>query len=533
MTAGPPGRRIAVFDAHWATAGGGETYAAGIAEVLSRRHDVTLISPDPIDTRWLGERLSMDLSRVSVAVVDPTVALEETSTGYDLLVNVSYRDHGRNGAARGVYVVHFPDLPGAEWSWYQKALNAVGRPFRARRTLVRFPSGFHPPDAVRWQQVRWTDGQGVLAVDLGPGERRDLHLWFGRFVPGGATRHLSVTVDDGPVVEAALHPPTSKLDILEPLRVDVPVVGRPGGTIVRITSESAVAHDVIGNGDHRRLGVPLVDVSTGGWPGFRLAARLSLLTADPPGTSWLDSYDLVVANSDYTQRWIARWWGRSSVVLEPPVRLRQPSVKDPIILSVGRFFAPGRGHAKKQLELVESFRHLTSAGLTAGWQLHLVGGCGPLDAPYLDQVRTAAAGLDVVFHVDATGAELDDLYARAALYWHATGLEEDIDADPVRAEHFGITTVEAMSAGAVPIVMAAGGQPDIVRDGVDGLLFTTRQGLLDATGRLLSDPEMRERLSASAIDRAARFGVESFAVRLESLLGRVDRGWHGTSEGEN
>ena len=462
MTTGSPRRRVAVFDAHWATAGGGETYAAGVAEVLSRRHDVTLISPEPVDIAWLGERLSMDLSRVSVAVVDPTVALEETTASYDLLVNASYRDHGRNGAARGVYVVHFPDRPGADWSSFQKLVNAVGRPLRSGRTRVRYASGFHPPDAVRWQQVRWTDGQGVLVVDLGPAERRDLHLWFGRFVPGGATRHVSIAVEDGPVVEADLHPPASKVDLLEPLRVDVPVVGRRGGGIVRITSESVVAHDVIGNGDHRRLGVPLVDVSIGGRPSLRVAARASLLTADPPGTSWLESYDLVVANSTYTQRWIDRWWGRPSVVLEPPVRLRRPATKDPIILSVGRFFAPGRGHAKKQLELVETFRELVAAGVTGGWQLHLVGGCSPLDTPYLDQVRAAAAGLDVVFHVDATGAELDDLYGRAALYWHATGLEEDVDADPVRAEHFGITTVEAMSAGAVPVVMAAGGQPDIV-----------------------------------------------------------------------
>ena len=76
-----------------------------------------------------------------------------------------------------------------------------------------------------------------------------------------------------------------------------------------------------------------------------------------------------------------------------------------------------------------------------------------------------------MLHVDSSGAELDALYRGAAVYWHATGLDEDIDDDPVRAEHFGITTVEAMSAGAVPVVIAAGGQPEIVRDGVDGFLF--------------------------------------------------------------
>ncbi len=58
-----------------------------------------------------------------------------------------------------------------------------------------------------------------------------------------------------------------------------------------------------------------------------------------------------------------------------------------------------------------------------------------------------------MFHVDAPGAELADLYARASIFWHAAGLGEDAEDDPNRMEHFGISIVEAMSAGAVPVVL--------------------------------------------------------------------------------
>ena len=518
MSAAEAPRRVAVFDAYWSTGGGGETYAAGVADVLSRRHHVTLLAYEELDTAWLGERLALDLSRVEVVVIDPTEPLEDVTAGFDLLVNLSYRDHGRNGARHGIYVVHFPDRPGADWARWQRALNALGRPWRSRRPPVRVARGFHRPDTIRWQEARWTNGHGVLEVDLPPGDVETLRLWFGRFVPAGGSRLVSVSVDGALVTSVRLNPPRSKREVLEPLRIDVPVTAQAGGTRVEISSESVVADDVIFNGDRRQLGVPLVGLGLGRSPLDALAARVSLLTADPPGTAWLESYDVLVANSSFTQRWIDRWWGRTSVVLEPPVRLRSPGQKEPIVLSVGRFFAAGRGHAKKQLEMVQAFGELVASGGADGWELHLVGGCSSVDAPYLETVRCAAAGLPIVFHIDASGAELEGLYGRASIYWHATGLGEDLDADPGRAEHFGITTVEAMSAGAVPVVLAGGGQVDIVHDGVDGLLFTTSTELVSLTRRLMADPAERSRLGAAASENASRFGFLAFGARFDDLV---------------
>lgn len=502
---------VAVYDAFWSTAGGGEKYAGGVADVLSRRHDVTLLAHEPVDTDWLGERLALDLSRTTVEVVDPCLPLERASSRFDLLVNASYRSHGRNGAGHGIYIVHFPDRPGGELAPWQRRLQGRiggGAP-------VEVLDGFHEPDTIRWQQVRWTNGVGRLRLAVAPGRSDVLHLWFGRFVPGGESRTISVTVDGEPAASAVLAPASSKAQVIEPLRVDVVVPGRPGGAVVEIVSEATVAHDVLGNGDRRLLGAPLVGATVGRRLLDPLRARASLISAEPVGTAWLDSYDLVLSNSAFTQGWVERWWGRPSDVLEPPVGLRASAPKDQVILSVGRFFAPGRGHAKKQLELVEGFRRLCEGGVE-GWELHLVGGCSPDDRPYLDEVRAAAEGLPVVLHVDASGAEVDELYRRAAIYWHTTGLGEDLDADPVRAEHFGITTVEAMSAGAVPVVIAAGGQPEIVRDGVEGFTFADLDGLVASTVRLVADPELRAGLSAAAIARAQRYGLEQFGERLEA-----------------
>ena len=267
------GLRVAVFDAFWATAGGGESYAAGVAEALSVDHEVTLLAHEPVDLAWLGERLGFDLSRVTVAVIDATAALEEATRTFDLLVNLSYRDHGRSGARHGLYVVHFPDRPGAAMATWQRALSALGRPLRRSPEPVHQIRGFHPPDFIRWQEVRWTDGHGVLRIDLPPGRSEMLSIWLGRYVPGGAARPVEVLVDGEAAAQAILEAPRSKLEVIEPLRIDVPVPARAGGSTVEIRSESVIAHDVIGNGDRRRLGVPVVALSLRRSPAS-LAARV-------------------------------------------------------------------------------------------------------------------------------------------------------------------------------------------------------------------------------------------------------------------
>ena len=90
-------------------------------------------------------------------------------------------------------------------------------------------------------------------------------------------------------------------------------------------------------------------------------------------------------------------------------------------------------------------------------------------------------------------------------------------------EHFGITTVEAMSAGAVPVAFAAAGPLEAFRDGVEGHHFRTVEGLVDITERLLLEPDHRARLAAAAVTRAEEFGMDAFADRLRGHVEGVLR----------
>ncbi len=261
---------------------------------------------------------------------------------------------------------------------------------------------------------------------------------------------------------------------------------------------------------HRRVIVQATEV-----PRLRGLRNAHLLCEFPfqrrlgPGSRLrLALFRSVVANSAFTARWIERRWGRPARVLHPPVFPIPPWEKRPWIVAVGRF--AGGGRSKRQVEMIELFR---TAGL-AGWELHLVGTAQ--DPEYVRRAMEAARGLPVVLHLDASRQELEEVCGAASLFWHFTGVGEDPEEAPERMEHFGIATAEAMSAGAVPVVVARGGQPEIV--GEAGVLWETIEECAEATRRLCEDGALRARLGEAARRRAESFAFPRFAERARELF---------------
>jgi glycosyltransferase involved in cell wall biosynthesis len=253
-------------------------------------------------------------------------------------------------------------------------------------------------------------------------------------------------------------------------------------------------------------------------------ARINWAGDALPTAPGLSTYTTVVANSTYTQHWLDRLWGVQAEVLYPPVHVPSPSSvapladREPIILTIGRFVDPTLGHCKKQAELIEAFALLNRQEVASGWTLHIVGGCEPANRNYLQKVRKAAAGLPVHIHLNATGEVRDDLLARASIYWHGAGLGEDPELHPDRYEHFGISVVEAMGHGLVPVVLNAAGPAEIVRDTKDGHHVHDIAGFASQTAQLIRNETERLTLAASSIDRSQNFAMPAFTNRLHSVV---------------
>lgn len=231
----------------------------------------------------------------------------------------------------------------------------------------------------------------------------------------------------------------------------------------------------------------------------------------------LNSYDQALVYSKYSQEWTWKKWRLKSDILAPTVALGtyKPDAKKPIILAVGRFFTGG--HSKRQDLLVDAFISLKNQ-LTSPWQLVLVGGChdDAVSRKYLADVREKATGHDVEILQDLPAIELVKLYESATLFWHGSGYGRS-ENEPQNAEHFGMTTVEAMSYGAVPLVYADGGQPDLAHR-PQGRLWLTVEELVTQTLELINNPNELQDAATKSVAMAKRYGIETFPERVTSVV---------------
>jgi glycosyltransferase involved in cell wall biosynthesis len=255
----------------------------------------------------------------------------------------------------------------------------------------------------------------------------------------------------------------------------------------------------------------------------RLVDEIESTLAGANERTWLDSYTRVIAISRFAADWVKRLWHRESHVIYPPVDEMGSAAKAQMILNVGRFTrASANSHHKAQDVLLAAFTKMTQSHRN-GWELHFAGNVDSDSGgtQFADALAQRAEGLPVRFHFNAKFEELRDLYQQAAIYWHATGAGTDALEHPELQEHFGITTVEAMSAGAVPIVIASGGQTEIVTHGVDGMCWNDIDEMLVQTELLMSDIERRERLRKNALDSSRRFNRAAFTANMDLSIAEI------------
>jgi glycosyltransferase involved in cell wall biosynthesis len=228
----------------------------------------------------------------------------------------------------------------------------------------------------------------------------------------------------------------------------------------------------------------------------------------------LSSWNEAIYNSEFTKKTVEKEWGIKGRVIYPPVDINQirPLNKKKQILSVGRFNSFTR--SKKHEEMIETFVQMQGKNKIPGWSLHLSGSVEG-DESYLDDLRKLAGTSAVFFYPNLEFKKLMELYGESSIYWHAAGFGED---DPAKMEHFGITTVEAMAGGCVPIVINKGGQPEIVEDGKSGLLWNDLSQLEELTLKVAGDSKLRNEISLKAIERSKLFAKDKFAENFIKLI---------------
>lgn len=222
----------------------------------------------------------------------------------------------------------------------------------------------------------------------------------------------------------------------------------------------------------------------------------------------------VICNSSYTAGYVKKNLQVKPAILNPAIEAINPQNKENIILNVGRFFP--HMHSKKQEILIEVFKSLVDQGLV-GWRLVLIGMVSRTDLPYLELLKKQSQRYPVEIFDNLPNNVLQDFYAKSKIYWHAAGFNQDLKKHPENAEHFGISIVEAISAGCFPLAFRAGGPIDILRNQND-FLWETKEELRHKTWQVIREGfrDKREILKEISLN----YSYQAFKLKLYEIISK-------------
>lgn len=261
-----------------------------------------------------------------------------------------------------------------------------------------------------------------------------------------------------------------------------------------------------------------------------LSPLVSLHFPDGPEKSWLNpgllfinlarlfytfdkkvaATDRQIANSDFSRQHLLSVYDDLSenkvpVIYPPvpvpdvPVEIKQKfsPAQRKCVVSLGRF-----AEDKRQLEQIRLAAQLPD------FEFHLIGFAGKNNR-YFESCRNLIAKQNiknVVLHGDAGYGEMQKLLSQALFFVHS-----------LRNEPFGITAVQAIASGCIPLVHDSGGQKEVVTPG--DLRYSSESEAVGKLQHLVKLPDQKlEKIYNSLYTNIRGYANEQFRQRMKPLL---------------
>jgi glycosyltransferase involved in cell wall biosynthesis len=453
--------RVLIWNAHWRQAGGGEKYAFLLGKSLSENgFTVDFACLSSSDLRYAKNLLNIENFAFNLVVVAKEDDLLALASVYDLFINASFGSSMIAPIQNSIYLCHFPQF-NRKFRYLSKIVG------KSKHATVHDLSGsiMNP----QFQNVLWLDKNAYI------------NMINNDEVEVSCVQNSITLVEHNSTEEIKLNQKKT--------------ISAPGVKSILVNHWTASSFTIKGL---KRTSI------------FKVLISRFFPTLFPIAT-----YRKVWANSKFTSYWISKYWQIPNSIVYPPVQTKKnPKVLENTfqILSVGRFMSPKNNHSKNQLLMVKAFEKLYRKD--SRFTLTLIGGLDPSQNDYFEKVVKSAENLPIEVIPNASDQELADCYGKFNIYWHATGLGQS-KKNPYKMEHFGISVVEAMSAGLIPLVYSQGGPAEILSQFPE-LIYDSAGDLLEKTLNLeqLDLSQLRNRL----IEESKKYNEQNFTRSvLENL----------------
>jgi glycosyltransferase involved in cell wall biosynthesis len=350
----------------------------------------------------------------------------------------------------------------------------------------------HAPEVAAFLRANGHDVEVVVTADVAPRAEQYPIRWIPRSLPTGVrhTRAAAVIADAARrcdvVYTTGMFARTAAATLFTRTPLVLKLTGDPAFERVRWRGSFSGSLD-----DFQRAG------------GAEAAALRALRNAT------LRRAAAIVCPSSFLRDLVVSWDvapERVAVVPNPVPDLRAPRAREELRRRLGAdsmvvlAFA-GRFGPQKALDVA-----VDAVAEIDGVALFLAGEGGA--EPELRR-RAAALGDRVRFLGPLSRDHVLDLFA-----------ESDASVLPSAWENLPHAVLESLAVGTPVLATAVGGVPEIVEDGVNGLVVPPRDAAAfrGAVARFAQDPALRERLREGAVQSVERFAPARLYGRLESIL---------------
>ncbi|MEK7149333.1 MAG: glycosyltransferase, partial [Patescibacteria group bacterium] len=229
--------------------------------------------------------------------------------------------------------------------------------------------------------------------------------------------------------------------------------------------------------------------------------------------------DIVIAPSEYLKKIVGGWGANSQKIItifnSQDISHTRNISKDvareklglppdsPILLSIGRLL-PWKGFSA----LIEVMNGVTQEHSDA--RLFIID-----DGPEYERLKTKISECNLEKHVFLAGRVSRE---KVALYLRAA----DIFVLNTGYEGFSHILIEALASGVPVITTNVGGNPEIIKNGANGILvpYNDKEELQKNILLLLNSPKKREELIEKGIESAKKFTLPTMMNSLEGILNR-------------
>jgi len=225
---------------------------------------------------------------------------------------------------------------------------------------------------------------------------------------------------------------------------------------------------------------------------------------------------LILTNSIFSKKAIRKYTGKNAIIVYPPVDVEtfsyaaKSDMRENLVVSCGRY-SPEKNY-ESILEVAEKLKDKPIRFIIVG---SLSGRTSREYYKKLEKIRRAKKlkNVELLKNLDLSG--LLELYGKAKIYLHA-----------MRDEHFGISVVEAMAAGLVPVVHRSGGPwEDIIKaqQGKHGFSYLTTKEAAKTIEDLIENEHVRKEIVSRNMRYAYVFSSESYKKKILSIIEKLLR----------